>query len=471
MTTSAVEASNVQRAAGLRRFKPYPAYKDSGVEWLGEIPAGWEVLPAGRLIERIEQGWSPVAEDRVAGPDEWAVIKLSAVSHGEFRGHEHKALPESVAPDRRYEIYDGDFLLTRANTPQLVGDVCVARGVRPRLMLCDLVYRLRLDRRLVWPEFLSYWFLSASGRHQIEVDARGSSQSMVKVSQGHIRTWRVVAPPAPEQRAIAAFLDRETARIDALVAKKERLIALLQEKRTALITRAITKGLAPNVPMKDSGVEWLGEIPDHWEVTRVKNTASKIGSGKTPSGGAEVYVSAGVMLLRSQNVHFGGLRLDEVAFIEPKTDAEMSGSRVRDGDVLLNITGASIGRCCVAHLDERSANVNQHVCIIRPKPDGFDPAFLAAMLASHAGQTQIFTTENGISRDALNFGQIGDLALALPPLHEQRAIAAFLDREAVKINALLSKVRDAIDRLKELRTALISAAVTGKIDVREEVTI
>lgn len=225
----------------------------------------------------------------------------------------------------------------------------------------------------------------------------------------------------------------------------------------------------PYPAYKDSGVEWLGEIPAHWEVKRLKDTTSKIGSGKTPSGGAEVYVSDGVMLLRSQNVHFGALRLDDVAFIDPETDRQMSGSRVTEGDVLLNITGASLGRCCVARLDGRAANVNQHVCIIRARLNVFEPTFLAGALASQTGQAQIFTTENGISRDALNFDQIGRLVLACPPVEEQLTISALLDRETARIDALIAKVRVAIERLKELRTALISAAVTGKIDVREEV--
>jgi len=139
---------------------PNVLMKDSGVEWLGEIPTHWEVLNAGRIINRIEQGWSPVAEDRRAAADEWAVIKLSAIAKGLFLSIEHKAMPADLSPDTRYEIREGDFLLTRANTPELVGDVCVVRNVRPRLMLCDLVYRLDLRCDRVVPGFLSYWFLS-----------------------------------------------------------------------------------------------------------------------------------------------------------------------------------------------------------------------------------------------------------------------------------------------------------------------
>lgn len=219
---------------------PSVPLKDSRVKWLGEIPAHWEVLPAGRLISGIEQGWSPVAEDRQASHDEWAVIKLSAVSKGAFRASEHKAFPVDLSPDVRYEIREGDFLLTRANTPELVGDVCIVRNVRPRLMLCDLVYRLATRRDLVVPEYLVYWLLSSSGRYQIEVEARGSSQSMVKISKGLIRAWTIALPPIPEQRAIAALLNRETARIDSLVTKIRDAIHLLEELRTALISAAVT---------------------------------------------------------------------------------------------------------------------------------------------------------------------------------------------------------------------------------------
>jgi hypothetical protein len=159
---AAVQLSNVdieeKRTALITRavtkgLDPSVPMKDSGVEWLGEIPAHWEVQAAGRLINGIEQGWSPVAEDRQAGPDEWAVIRLSAVAKGVFRPSEHKALPPDLSPDTRYEIRDGDFLLTRANTPELVGDVCVVRNALPRLMLCDLVYRLDLRRDCVVQSF------------------------------------------------------------------------------------------------------------------------------------------------------------------------------------------------------------------------------------------------------------------------------------------------------------------------------
>ena len=214
--------------------------KDSGVEWLGEIPARWKTTPAGRVVHGIEQGWSPVAEDRPAARDEWGVIKLSAVSAGNFREAEHKTLPSGVSPDARYEIREKDFLLTRSNTPDLVGDVCVVGVVRSQLMLCDLVYRLNVMHDRVDRRFLAYWFLGRAGRHQIEVDARGSSRSMVKVSQGIIRAWTVAMPPLEEQAEIVTFLDRETANIDALITRVREAVVYLKEYRTALISASVT---------------------------------------------------------------------------------------------------------------------------------------------------------------------------------------------------------------------------------------
>jgi len=214
--------------------------KDSGVEWLGQIPAHWTISPARRFLRSVEQGWSPVAEDRVAMVEEWAVLKLSAVAKGKFRPEEHKVLPESVPPEGRYQVNPGDFLLTRANTPELVGDVCVVQVTRPRLMLSDLVYRIRFDLKQVDLSFLCYWFLSNLGRYQIVRDSRGSSQSMVKVSGQHIRSWLAPLPPPEEQRAITRFLDRETAKLDSLIDKVREGIDRLKEYRTALISAVVT---------------------------------------------------------------------------------------------------------------------------------------------------------------------------------------------------------------------------------------
>ncbi len=214
--------------------------QDSGVEWLGEIPAGWDVIRLRWLTESIEQGWSPNAEEREAAEDEWGVITLSAVKNGSFYPEEHKTLPKDTEPKPNYEIQSGDFLLTRANTPELVGDVCLVRETRDKLMMSDLVYRLSLRHDLVDGRFLMYWMISRNGRHQVERSARGSSKSMVKVSQGHIKSWIAALPPIDEQRRIADHLDEKSTELDTLFEKVKEAIDHLKEYRTALISAAVT---------------------------------------------------------------------------------------------------------------------------------------------------------------------------------------------------------------------------------------
>jgi type I restriction enzyme S subunit len=284
-----------------------------------------------------------------------------------------------------------------------------------------------------------------------------------RVPEAFIENWRAALPPLETQKRIAAFLDQKTAQIDALIAKKQALLERLAEKRQALITQAVTKGLNPAAPMKNSGIDWLGQIPAHWEVRRLKFVTSKIGSGVTPRGGASVYVDEGVMLLRSQNVHFDGLELSDVAFIEPEIDLGMSETRVSPFDVLLNITGASIGRCCVYDRSDLRANVNQHVCIIRPTSD-ISPEFLSAFLSSPMGQIQIDLSQNGASREGLNFADLGSFLISLPNWQEQTEITAQMSEQVSRLKMQTSKVNMSIAGLQEYRSALITSAVTGQIE-------
>ncbi len=214
--------------------------KDSGIEWLGEVPELWEVTTFRRILKKLEQGWSPQSEDRESQEHEWAVIKLSAVKKGFFYQTEHKVIPEEAIIPEEFEIQSGDLLLTRGNTPELVGDVCFVRETRTRLLMSDLVYRLVVNLKTAFPLYLAYWLLSDAGRCQIVSDARGSSSSMVKISQGHILNWVCFLPPKQEQSTIAAYLDSETTKIDELIAEAQRGIELLKERRSALISAAVT---------------------------------------------------------------------------------------------------------------------------------------------------------------------------------------------------------------------------------------
>jgi type I restriction enzyme S subunit len=216
---------------------------------------------------------------------------------------------------------------------------------------------------------------------------------------------------------------------------------------------------------KDSGVSWLGEIPIGWRAIRLKYVVSRIGSGKTPKGGGEVYSSSGIVFIRSQNIHFNQLRLDDVVYISEELDRDMASTRVLPNDVLLNITGASLGRCSLAPVDVPPANVNQHVCILRPRRNWILPGFLNACIASRTVQTQIFSSENGVSREGLNYTQTANLTFALPQdLKEQAQILSFVDRETAKTDSLIARKERLTELLQEKRTALITRAVTRGLD-------
>jgi type I restriction enzyme S subunit len=293
------------------------------------------------------------------------------------------------------------------------------------------------------------------------VVANSKGVSFPAINESEMATYEVASPPLPEQRDIAAFLDRETARIDALVAKKERLVELLQEKRTALITRAVTKGLDPTVPMKDSGVEWLGEIPAHWETKALSRTLLRITYGFTnPMPVADVgpYMLTALDIGDGEILYEGARRTTEEAFARLLTDK----SRPTAGDILLTKDG-TLGR--VAVVGSERACINQSVALLR-FDQKVDIGFVQLALRAAPYQERMAFEAGGTAIKHIYISRLARMAIALPEKSEQHAIAAFLDRETARIDALVAKVREVIERLKEYRTALISAAVTGKIDVR-----
>jgi type I restriction enzyme S subunit len=271
---------------------------------------------------------------------------------------------------------------------------------------------------------------------------------------------RVLRPNLGEQRAVADYLDAETARIDALVEKKRQMIKLFGEHFQALLELALLGEGA-----HETGNRWYPTLGTSRVTWRIKRLAEKIGSGKTPAGGAESYVREGIVFLRSQNVLMGQLSLNDVAFIDRDTDNEMRTTRVHPGDVLLNITGASLGRCCVAPQDMEPANVNQHVCIIRPSHN-IGGLLLHYALRARAVQEQIRQEQVGGNRDGMNFEQVGNLEVCLPTTPKSQAeLADQLVTAERTHRASASTLRHQIDLLVEHRQALITEAVTGELDV------
>jgi type I restriction enzyme S subunit len=448
------------------RGRKYSRYRPSGYDWLGEIPTEWNI----RRVSTIGN----FTKGRGIGKDEVKTKGFPCIRYGEIYTHYDLKVTEPVSfidedsSNNSERATKGSILLTGSGeTREEIGKAIAYIGERDIFVGGDIII-LKLNKSID-PGFMSYVLNSDFLVYQKARDATGDI--IVHIYSKKLREMKFALPPSfLEQNVISNFLDQRTSRIDSLIEKKQKQIELLQEKRSALISHAVTKGLDPNVAMKDSGVEWLGEIPEHWDSVKVKYLTTKIGSGKTPRGGSEVYVDSGVMLLRSQNVHFTGLKLEEVVFIEPEIDREMSNTRVQHGDVLLNITGASLGRSCLVGNEIAPANVNQHVCILRPSIQEILPEYLSSCFCSAMVQHQIFANENGTSREGLNFQQVGNIELILPPtIHEQMIITSKLNIETSRIDSIIVKINRSIELLKEYRTALISASVTGKIDVRGEV--
>jgi type I restriction enzyme S subunit len=302
--------------------------------------------------------------------------------------------------------------------------------------------------------------LRAMNLNQYSVSAAQPGLSVEMVSNLFIPV-----PPLREQHAIATFLDRETAKIDALVEEQRRLIELLKEKRQAVISQAVTKGLNPNVPMKDSGIAWLGEVPAHWRLARLKFVAhvqTGVAKGKDNTG----KVTVEVPYLRVANVQDGYLDLDDIATIEIPAD-DLPRYCLRAGDVLMN-EGGDFDKLGRGHVWDGSIDpcIHQnHVFAVRPLSIG--PRWLNAVTSSDYAQFYFMSrSKQSTNLASISSTNLMDLPVVVPPAEEQEALLKAIDSQCAKFDQMIESGRSAIQLLMERRSALISAAVTGKIDVR-----
>ena len=434
------------------QFKQYPSYKNSGVEWLGDVPDEWDIYPFWHLFNRKEI--TNKTQEQLLS----VYLDRGVILHSEGGGMVHKPADNL----EKYQLVEvNDFVMN--NQQAWRGSV----GVSPYKGIVSPAYLIfSFNKKICAPKFFKYFLRDKGVVDQFMIASMSVGTIQRQVKWHLLKTIQLSIPSLIEQNTIANFLDTETARIDNLISKQEKLIELLEEQRKSIISHAVTKGLNPNAPMKDSGVEWLGDVPEHWEVTFIKYITKKISSGKTPLGGAEVYTDEGVIFLRSQNIYNDGLHLDDVSFIPHEIHASMKSSAVKKNDVLLNITGGSIGRTCLVDCEIGEANVNQHVCIIRTSKDKY-AKWLSVFMKSNSAQSQIFYSQTGAGREGLNFSQIGNMRLLFPPFVEQQEILDFLDQENLRFDNLILKQQSLIEKMKEYRASIISHAVTGKIDVRE----
>ena len=451
------------------RLNPYPAYKDSCIEWLGGIPAHWEVK---RLKYAVNL--NPASTEARTHDDSLEVSFIPMEAVGEYGGLELVTTkPIRHVYDGYTYFREGDVLVAKITPCFENGKGAIATGLVNKIAFGTTELHILRTKSTTNRQFLFYLSMGDAFRKLGQAQMYGAG-GQKRVPESFIADLLHPLPPLQEQRAIAAFLDRETTRIDTLVAKKERLIELLQEKRSALISHAVTRGLPadvaahagldPNVPMKDSGVEWIGEIPAHWEVQRFKTLGRNFANGTTAEqmqqGVSDFPVS------RIETISTGKIDYTRVGYL---SEFRVIESFILKPDDFLISHINSYERVGNSARYKGNRTLIHGMNLIRVTPlKIIAPGYLEFLLKSPLFKEGMKRAcKPAINQVSVPTTAVKAIQFALPPLPEQRSIAKFLDRETAKIDALVGKVREAIDRLKELRSALISAAVTGKIDVRE----
>jgi type I restriction enzyme S subunit len=350
-----------------------------------------------------------------------------------------------------FEIEENDIVI--ASSGNSYCKVGIVRRKDLPLMMNTSVIRLKplneteLDRR-----FLHFFLQSKLFKGQIDLLITGAAQP----NFGPFHLNRILLPKPrsiKEQRKIASILSN----VDNLIQKTDQVIEQTQRLKKGLMKRLLTKGIGHTKFKKTE----LGEIPEGWIIELLKNVVSKIGSGITPRGGSKIYTKEGIPFIRSQNVHFDGLRLDDVVYLPEEIDEQMKNTRIKPHDVLLNITGASIGRCSLVPLNMTKGNVNQHVCIIRTT-EKLDPFFLNIYLSSSFIQNLIRTTNHGLSREGLTFSQIAMFPLVIPPIKEQQKIASIISN----VNNLIQNLKIKKKSEEILKKGLMQQLLTGKLRVK-----
>jgi type I restriction enzyme S subunit len=434
-------------------FPRYPKYKDSGVEWLGEVPEHWKTIRLAAAAELLA-GYSFDAS--LFGFDGVPAIRMSDFGDGRVHLEDAKRVEPALVPEKSM-ARSGDILLG------LSGSISNFAIVTESDLPIAVNQRVAIVRVRGVQHGLVKWFLqSKEFSDQIVIEL--PETTIQNISMGQLRRCKLPSPPREEQQMISQFLDRETAKIDELVAEQQRLIELLKEKRQAVISHTVTKGLNPHAPMKSSGIEWLGDVPAHWEVRSISSISTKITNGYVGPT-RDILRDDGVRYLQSLHIKENQIRFNAPYFVDEEWSKQHSKSILEAGDVLIVQTG-DIGQ--VAVVTEEFVGCNCHALIIvAPLRAAVDGEWISWALNSDYGLQSLLSIQTGALHPHLNCGEVKSAYLPLPPISEQREIVAYVTGQLGEFDALIYEAQRAIDLLQERHTALISAAVTGQIDVRQ----
>lgn len=431
----------------------YSEYKPSDAAWLGDIPKHWS-------LESLRGQFEELKDKNVGALDQ---NYLSLVAGRGVMPYAEKGEMGNKKPDDLEKcklVKAGNFVINSMNFG--IG----AFGVSAHDGVCSPVYVVLEPSEPRSLRYLRWIFDNPGFREVAQSFGNGILAHRAAIGWDDLKLMKIGVPPIEEQEAIATFLDRETAKIDALVTEQERLIALLKEKRQAVISHAVTKGLDPDAPMKDSGIEWLGEIPAHWEVGKLFYGA-RLQSGYAFSSGD--FGSEGVPVVRMNNLDRGKLDLSEAVRI---SDAVCNPAvALCPGDLVWGMSGSigetgSLGNFAVVVEHDIPCQLNQRVGRFLINKNRMAPEFLQIWIQSQPFYLQIMLAVTGTAQFNVSAEQVQSTMAAFPPLDEQQLINEYITGECLRFASIIDEAQAAITLLQERRAALISAAVTGKIDVR-----
>ena len=439
----------------------YPEYKDSGVVWLGEVPAHWAVERFKWDVERNDGGvWGGDPDEEMESTIVLRSTEQTVDGHWKINDPAYRKL--SLAERASALLESGDLLVTKSSGSSLhIGKTTLVTDEIASLGCCysNFMQRLRTSSRM--SSKIAWYFLNNQlARVQLDL-LSNSTTGLANLNGSMLGELTVPVAPRDEQYAIAAFLDRETAKIDALIAEQENLLALLGEKRQATISHAVTRGLNPNVPMKDSGISWLGEVPQHWEMRRLKSISPSITVGivVNPSD----YISEfGLPFIYGGDISEGVISTTSCRHIAPEDSARQPKTRLSAGDLLTVRVGAP-GVTAVVPPECEGGNCASVVLI---RHGDFDSRWLCFAMNSRMVRYQVEVVQYGAAQEQFNIGHAVEFWIATPPKDEQVALVQYIEELVAKLGDLRRQVESGISLLKERRSALIAAAITGKIDVR-----
>jgi type I restriction enzyme S subunit len=443
-------------------MKPYPKYKDSGVEWIGEVPERWEVKKIKHSTSvKGRVGWHGLNSNNFINDGPFLVTGTD-FSNGkiDWKTCYHVSM-ENYKKDSYIQLAENDLLITKDGS---IGKVAIVKGLEGQATLNSGIFVTKPLNHQYITTYL-YWILNSSV-FLCFIDYNKTGSTVLHLYQDTFENFSFPIPPIQEQKRVCYYLDHKTTQIDNLISKKQKLIELLKEERAAIINQAVTKGLNPDAPMKDSGIEWLGDIPAHWEVKKLKYVSIIISKGTTPSTiGKDITARGEIRFIKAENIENNYLKPKPAFFVDEKTNDILKRSQLEKYDILFVIAGATIGKVAVLTDEFLPANTNQAISFIRLKPY-VNVKFIWYWLQSSRINELTWLNAVQSAQPNLSMENLGNFCVTYPTGSQQDEIVFQIESETTKTDQTITKIKKQIDLLKEYRIALISNVVTGKIDVR-----